>query len=100
MTELMHTPGPWSQREDYRGRLRVLSGRNEIARIFSGHGQRQQNAQLIAAAPELLDALYECAEYLDNLSDVEDGDYGQPMPNKAMSLLTVVERAIAKAEGK
>ncbi len=50
-----------------------------------------------ALVPELLDVLHRCAELLDDYSDVVDGDDG-PLPNRAMSLLTDVEAAIAKAE--
>lgn len=57
------------------------------------------NARLIAAAPDLLAVLHECAELLDDYSDVNDGDDGQPVANKAMAMLQVVEAAIAKAEG-
>ncbi|MCW5615856.1 MAG: hypothetical protein KIT32_12105 [Rhodocyclaceae bacterium] len=42
----------------------------------------------------LLATLEECAEYLENHSDVVDGSYGEPAPNKAMSLLTEVRRVI------
>ncbi len=50
-----------------------------------------------ALVPELLDVLHRCAELLDDYSDVIDGDDG-PRPNRAMSLLTDVEAAIAKGE--
>jgi hypothetical protein len=62
--------------------------------------QAEANARLIAAAPDLLEALQRCAELLDDYSDVNDGDDGQPRPNRAMSLLQDVEAVIAKAEGK
>ncbi len=48
-----------------------------------------------AVVPDLLDALHRCAELLDDYSDVIDGEDG-PLPNRAMSLLTDVETAIAK----
>lgn len=47
---------------------------------------------------EMLGVLQRCAELLDDYSDVSDGDYGEPRPNRAMSLLQDVEAVIAKAE--
>lgn len=38
--------------------------------------------------------LEEVAEFLEGQSDVVDGSYGEPAPNKAMSLLGQVEREI------
>jgi hypothetical protein len=35
---------------------------------------------------ELLDVLEDVLDFLDNQFDVVDGDYGEPRPNKAMSL--------------
>lgn len=45
----------------------------------------------------LLAMLGECAEYLENHSDVVDGSYGEPAPNRAMSLLTEVKRVLDEA---
>lgn len=46
----------------------------------------------------LLWTLNEVAEFLEGQSDVRDGAYGEPEPNKAMSLLAHVEEAIADVE--
>jgi hypothetical protein len=35
---------------------------------------------------DVVDVLDEVAEFLDNYVDVVDGDYGEPRPNRAMSL--------------
>lgn len=43
---------------------------------------------------EVLDALVEASEFLDNQADVIDGDYGEPRPNRAMRVNTSVESAI------
>lgn len=104
-----HTPGPW-----------VLDGHNMssilkcvvpkgdpkachltgdydiIARCFSDNWRN--DARLIAAAPDLLEALFECEEYFDNKADA-DCDQDGFIPNKEMRLLDVVRAAIAKAEG-
>lgn len=41
-----------------------------------------------------IDLLNEVAEFLEGQSDVVDGSYGEPVPNRAMSLLGEVEREI------
>ncbi|GGD58701.1 hypothetical protein [Croceicoccus mobilis] len=85
MTE--HTPGPWSLDEnDIRDEAQaVLTDRfgGTVADVFTGHrhGECEANARLIAAAPELLDAL----EYLVSLGG---GD-----------CLDMARDAIAKARG-
>jgi len=43
---------------------------------------------------ELEELLERCAEFLDGYSDVVDGDYGIPEPNKAMILLSKINKAI------
>jgi hypothetical protein len=52
------------------------------------------------AALELYAALQEAAEFIEDQVDVVDGDYGQPKPNRAMSLMQVIEAALRKAAGK
>lgn len=47
--------------------------------------------RLIAAAEEAL-------EFLDDQADVADGDYGEPIPNRAMILATELRSAIADLE--
>lgn len=39
--------------------------------------------------------LEEVAEFLEDQSDVVDGSYGEPHPNRAMSLLQDVEERIS-----
>ena len=109
-----HTSGPWlkstiGRRND--GSIAVMSKDGPVAyanllryvKRGTAHSindaESESNARLIAAAPELLEALKRCAELLDDYSDVNDGEDG-PRPNRAMSLLTDVEDAIAKAEGR
>ncbi len=61
-----HTEGPWNYAQDRRGWWRVFAGDSEIVRALSKHGlrrlsksERAANARLIAAAPDLLEALEE-----------------------------------------
>jgi hypothetical protein len=60
----------------------------------------EANARLIAAAPDLLNACDEALDFAEDQEDVVDGDYGQPKPNRAMQVATMLRAAIAKAEGK
>ena len=43
---------------------------------------------------ELEYLLEQCAEFLEPYVDVVDGDYGEPEPNKAMSLLSEINAAL------
>jgi ABC-type Zn2+ transport system substrate-binding protein/surface adhesin len=43
---------------------------------------------------ELEAALNECLEYFQDHSDVDDGDYGEPYPNKEMRLASMVDEAL------
>jgi hypothetical protein len=92
-----HTPGPWfytGKHHDcevrYVGRNREDRFDTEIATLYLGKGEEQiANANLIAAAPELLAALQEVFVIGDTLvSDV----YGYEFKEKARA-------AIAKATG-
>lgn len=51
---------------------------------------------------DLLDLLIRVEDCLDQYSDVKDGDYGEPVPNRAMTMQQEVEEAIKalEAEGK
>jgi len=42
----------------------------------------------------LEELLERCAAFLDGYSDVVDGDYGEPEPNKAMRLLSEINGEI------
>jgi len=75
-----HTPGPWRYTLDARGRHLVVPENkwgHALAQVFVRRLDPciypvQQNARLIAAAPELLEALEElwtCVELQDEFSD-------------------------------
>lgn len=53
---------------------------------------KEQNARLIAAGPDMLTALQEVEQWADDCADVDEG-----RPNDAMRILGIVRTAIAKA---
>ncbi len=99
-----HTPGPWAADKFSRGddytptNCRVTSGKKEIACAFYGatDGEREANARLIAAAPELLAAL-------EGLLDAYAPRAGETAKNNGEESLHCSVRearaAIAKAKG-
>lgn len=90
-----HTPGPWRAKgaEVYCGRLRVCSQVNaaDASLNIGGSVERSHaNARLIAAAPDLLEALEGVIPYLEEDPD-DEGDYNER--------IRTVRAAIAKAKG-
>lgn len=53
--------------------------------------------RVLSAVPEMIDVLAECLAVLDDYSDVNDGEDGQPRPNRAMSLMQEIEAVFKKA---
>lgn len=102
MTDTQHTPGPWKAKRDelHFGSLStVVGGAREtrqgidaqlVVQVGGWAGLREQeaNTRLIAASPELLEALIACNSYLM-------GEPGTPGVNVA----GLVQSAIAKATG-
>lgn len=68
-----HTPGPWrlycTQKDEFVVRKMFPDGQeaHQIAVKVRGYG----NARLIAAAPELLEALKDALDLIDSISPVE-----------------------------
>ena len=94
--EQKHTPGPW-ETEDRNNDLRVIwsSRKTQVARTDTSiHHSRQEqeaNARLIAAAPDLIEALKAVQKrYADISGFTIDGE------NK--KTLDIVDAAIEKAE--
>lgn len=96
-TNTKHTPGPWSLRHGGRhdGDRLVTSGGSDICRMDGGPNDDSEtlaNARLIAAAPELLDALR-------NLLDWGRDHTSPTQPNSPHALLVAAHAAIANATG-
>jgi hypothetical protein len=85
-----HTPGPWAVSDERHGNFYVRDAAGQQL-IWLGNssrfkpGENGANARLIAAAPELLEAL----ENIEN----DDGHIPE-------SIWSMVKEAIAKAEGR
>jgi hypothetical protein len=102
-----HTPGPWRV-EGWTvcgaksGHI-ISHGTNTYGDGPEGYvcntsGTSDADAALMARAPSLLarvrvleELLSECAEFIESYSDVVDGDYGDPSPNRAMSLVSHIQ---------
>lgn len=93
---MSHTPGPWTY-DDESVTGSVWSGNAPsgawptgvcVASVLGDSAESEANARLIAAAPELLEALEECLEWIRQ--------NGRPPTSE---LRQRVENAIAKARG-
>ena len=113
MSNTKHTEGPWYVTTGVHSETTEMYDKGEtwfnvngpdgvIADVLHGRclsadeEEAEANAQLIASAPSLLEALKECEEYFDDKADVAEGFY--PTPNKEMQLLTTIRNAIKQAE--
>lgn len=88
-TNAQHTPGPWHFEagvEDNEGEFYVCHAATVCDATTVCNPGSEADARLIAAAPELLEALIEAAEFI------------QPF-NRAEALLDRIDAAIALATG-
>ena len=76
MSKQTHTPGPWRVNG-----ASVWSDAGYVAELSSPRGpdERDANARLVAAAPELLAALERCIAVFNELADA--GNYPLPLFN-------------------
>ena len=102
-----HTPGPWSIEDVSSGKTlvyyKINAGNSAVG--FAGSykpdgvvktpGEAAANARLIAAAPELLEALEGLCAACELRANREGGDYGPEIGPYAYA----AEIAIAKAKG-
>ena len=99
MTEAKQTPGPWrlAPAKDYAGsELNIDAGpRGQSGFICTaghrGDAEAEANARLIAAAPELLEALIAITDQLERIGD--------PRPGKDGAFIDEARAAISKATG-
>jgi hypothetical protein len=97
--EMSRTPGPWRVETD---EFDIVASDGELlATIFpmsQGKGDAEANARLIAAAPDLLEALKIAHATIYALAKIHDPAW-QIYVNRAPEMLQI-EAAIAKAEGR
>jgi hypothetical protein len=87
---MKHTKGPWTYDETYG---LIMAGETiEVAACHAGRGgDAKANARLIAAAPEMLDRLYECLGYVE----ANEAEWSEPSV-----IQKLLRETIAKIEGK
>lgn len=94
---MAHTPGPWSAIKAAHGVIDIFDGRGrDIVTVFGGGVEpesKEANARLMAASPELLDAVKKLRRAFWADSDIITAD-------EACDLIDEVDRVIAKAEGR
>jgi len=82
------TPGPWIFDEHYS--LIMAADQVEVAAVHAGRGTKPKeasaNAHLIAAAPEMIEALKAALLVVGNCAYCDDAEH-------------IIRKAIAKAEG-
>ena len=97
-----HTPGPWSWGSDYNGLYGAGPDNDVLSTAYyenmwlshkRDEAEREANARLIAAAPELLEALIAVKEVLDFAIGAD------LVPPHADGPAAMAARAIAKATG-
>jgi hypothetical protein len=98
MTDTTHTPGPWSICKNFNGRG-ALDLFGEGGQIIIGNAliiNQEANARLIAAAPDLLQALHDADEFCQQgLNSAEPPHWEAALQD----IMDLVRNAIAKAKG-
>ena len=115
---MSHTPGPWKVAHSgyantpfvvYAGSVAPqfndrspLMGVNHIAEVSHdegpAHEEQKHNAALIAAAPEMLEALKRARRFIVNGTQLGYIEMPETKEDPAHETLRLMERAIAKAE--
>lgn len=97
---MSHTPGPWKWDYESGEALQLKAGQALVLSIGSGRVPSSKDANLLAAAPELLTA---CKALLSDIGDVARNlvreAHGKICATDPCAVCQV-EAAIAKAEGK
>ena len=98
MSEVKHTPGPWQWTQHFDPTISIYKdGFGTLARLYdSAAGTGKANARLIAAAPDLLEALKTLVPMLDEWHKEHPDCVGDKEPHA----IKAARAAIAKATGK
>lgn len=97
MSKDTHAPGPWTARhEPDEGGEYAIQAKNgiQVALTIGNTRTEAANAHLIAAAPELLEALQACMDFLEPMRFDRPSDDA-----RAFELDKLARAAIAKATG-
>ena len=87
-----HTPAPWHVANG----VQIRSERDQIAKVWMmRHGEGKANAHLIAAAPDLLEALSGMLEIYGGENDTD----GLPKHEVELNLIAHARAALSKARG-
>lgn len=97
MAELKHTPGPWEHQHCHTA---IVTGNQTLARVYHGEGrsfnESKANARLIAAAPELLEALIEMVEDFSDRFDLESSSTNPGIKHVIAEARHVIKKATGK----
>lgn len=88
-----HTPGPWSAAFDGHGGMSIDSSSCQIGYVSRGAGRQEANASLIAAAPDLIEAL----ERARSLLATAEGQFPPEFNARVREAITQARKAIARA---
>lgn len=99
-----HTPGPWAIRYDYVVQAQSFDG-GRLVPVAQPYGVNSDgtdlfaNARLIAAAPDLLEALSKFVEFAEQYGEVVFSGGGMPVIDAMNACTTKARAAITKATG-
>jgi hypothetical protein len=94
MSEIKHTPGPWQLKRF--GAIFSSSGEYIVdLGISRRYVNPEANARLIAAAPDLLEALEGCLAQLERDTEL----LYEGMPHTEPEIIAIARTAIRKAKG-
>ena len=91
-TNAKHTPGPWivASQDTETNEIPIKCGKSILARVAPRphwDATQEANARLIAAAPDLLFALYACLAELVDVVNAEGGDESEAMRQARAAIL-------------
>lgn len=96
-----HTPGPWTVGFDPVVSQQILGpDMQEFVCILPPSRDYKANANIIAAAPELLEACKELKKQIRTLRAERKEDWKQERVNTVWAAIVQADKAIAKAEGR
>jgi len=99
VTRKTHTPGPWARNISPKYPIYAEADNRKIAAILTGLGMSDEeamaNLKLVAAAPELLEALQGVLPFL---AGFDDADYARENEEaNIIPMIAAIRQAIAKA---